>query len=93
LPELRGAVRLEAVHAARQVTGAGRPVLMLPTNRAPTSTTTNGPYSPSKAHTMRSLRANSCGTRATLALLTENSRPGMCQAACSRPASGICTRW
>ena len=32
-------------------------------------------------------------TRATVAPLTENRRPGTCQAACNRPANGMCTRW
>ena len=47
---------------------------MLPTMVAPTSTSTNGPASPSKTQTTRSLRAKSPGTPRAVTGFTEIKR-------------------
>ena len=49
---------------------------MLPTMVAPTSTSTQGPRSPSNTQTTRSLRAKSPGTPRAVAGFTENNAPG-----------------
>ena len=87
------AARAALLAMAEQIEMLTARIETLDTSIAPTMITTNGPCSPSKWQTRRSLRANRRGTCATAAGPTLKSRPGTWTVRSSRPFQGMCTRW